>query len=342
MFDAVNILDKQITQSMPVSISLGDVTDALIRSAGTGIYMLQDGVFLYTNHLFQELTGYTNEELLSTNPLNLVHPDDRELVRMKAIANLKKAEDDPSPYEYRFIKKNGDVIWVMERVTSTYYQGKRATIGSFMDVTVRKQAEEELKHGIKELQLTLDATINAMAVIVETKDPYTAGHQRRVTHLACAIAKEQGLPKTQIDGIRMASAIHDIGKICVPTEILSKPGKLEDIEFNLIKNHPMVGFTILKEMKFGCPVAQTVLQHHERMDGSGYPMGLKEDEILVEARILAVADVVEAMASYRPYRPALGIDLALSEIMQNKGALYDPNVVDTCISLFRDKGFSLV
>jgi PAS domain S-box-containing protein len=338
----VNTISLPEKQNVPRSIELGDMADALVRSAGTGIYMIQDGVFLYTNHLFQELTGYTEEELLGTNPLNLVHPADRELVRTKAIANLKKVTFDPSPYEYRFIKKNGDIIWVIERVTSTYFQGKRATVGSFMDVTVRKQAEEELKHGFKELELTLEATINAMAVIVETRDPYTAGHQRGVAHLACAIAEEQGLPQEKIDGIRMSAAIHDIGKICVPTEILSKPGKLDDIEFNLIKNHPMVGYNILKEMKFRCPVAQTVLQHHERINGSGYPMGLMGEEILIESRILSVADVVEAMASYRPYRPALGIDAALDEIDQNKGILYDPNIAESCLSLFHDKGFKLL
>ena len=341
MTTELSIIENRTIRSAPGPVKLGSIADALIRSAGTGIYMIQDGVFLYTNHLFNELTGYSKEELRGMYPLDLVHPEDRELVRTRAIANLKKTEYDPSPYEYRFIKKNGDIIWVMERVTSTLYEGKRATVGSFMDVTARKQSEEELKHSFEELEQTLEATVSAMAVIVETRDPYTAGHQRRVAHLACAIAEEMGLPQDKIDGIRMAATIHDIGKICVPTEILSKPGKLDDIEFNLIKNHPMVGFNILKEMKFQRPVAQIVLQHHERMNGSGYPIGLGGEAILIEARIVAVADVVEAMASYRPYRPALGIDVALDEIEKNKGILYDPDAAGACISLFRNRGFSL-
>jgi len=178
-----------------------------------------------------------------------------------------------------------------------------------------------------------------MAVIVESRDPYTAGHQRRVTDLACAIAIEMGLSQTQIDGIRMAASTHDIGKIYVPAEILSKSGKLAEIESSIIKTHPQVGYNVLKEIEFPYPVAQIVLQHHERMDGSGYPAGLTGDYILLEARILGVADVVEAMASHRPYRPAMGIDKALEEISRYKGMLYDPEAVDACLRLFADQRF---
>ena len=178
--------------------SLGDVADALTRSAGTGIYVVQDGVFLYTNHLFQELTGFTESELLGVHSLDLVHPDDRELVRTKAIENLR-SKSDPRPYEYRFIKKNGATIWVLEKVTSTYYNGRRATVGSFMDVTEHKQAMEELKQSLEKIETTLDTTINAMASVVELRDPYTAGHQRRVADLASALSREMGLMRD--DGI---------------------------------------------------------------------------------------------------------------------------------------------
>jgi len=171
------------------------------------------------------------------------------------------------------------------------------------------------------------------------RDPYTAGHQRRVAELASAIAKEMRLPKEKIEGIHMAGLIHDIGKIAVPAEILSKPSKLSKMEMDLIKAHSQVGYELLKEIDFPWPVANIVLQHHERLDGVGYPQGLKGDEILLEARILAVADVVEAMASHRPYRPALGLDAALDEIKQGKGKLYEPAAVDACLVLF-EKGFT--
>ena len=206
----------------------------------------------------------------------------------------------------------------------------------------RKRAERELQRSLKKLQVTLEGTIRALASAVEMRDPYTAGHQRDVTQLACAIAKEMGLPEEQIEGIRMAGLIHDIGKINVPAEILSKPGTLNGLEFGLIKTHPQVGHDILNgAIEFPWPVAQIVLQHHERMDGSGYPQGLSGEEILLEARILGVADVVEAMASHRPYRPALSVSQALEEISQNRGVLYDPEVVDACLKVFAKKGFSV-
>ena len=207
------------------------------------------------------------------------------------------------------------------------------------EITACKRAEGELQRTTENLRKALGATIQAIALTVETKDAYTAGHQRRVADLARAIATEMGLSEEQIDGIRMAGVIHDIGKISVPGEILSKPGEISGIEFSLIKTHPQVGYDILKTIDFPWPVAQIVLQHHERMDGSGYPQGLSGEEIMLEARILAVTDVVEAMASHRPYRPAHSIEEALEEISQNRGVLYDPEVVDACWRLFTEKGF---
>ena len=208
------------------------------------------------------------------------------------------------------------------------------------DITKRKQAEREIKQGYKKLQKTIEGTINIMAKIVETRDPYTAGHQQRVSKLATSIAQEMVLSQDKIKGIRIAALIHDVGKISIPAEILTKPSKLNKMEFDLIKSHPKIGYDILRKVDFPWSLAEFILQHHERLDGSGYPRGLKGDEILMEARILGVADVVEAMSSHRPYRPALGIDKALEEISQNKGILYDPKVVDTCIKLFEEKGFN--
>jgi putative nucleotidyltransferase with HDIG domain len=210
--------------------------------------------------------------------------------------------------------------------------GSKKSIASLIDITENKKSEERLKK-------TMDATIDTMSKIIEAKDPYTSDHQHRVCQLAVSLAQELGLSEDKIEGIRIASLIHDIGKIGLPTEILSKPTTLTDIEYSLLKNHSQIGYDILKSIDFSYPIAQIVLQHHERLNGSGYPNNLKGDKILLEARILGVADVVEAMSSHRPYRPALGIDKALEEISQNKGILYDPEVVDACLRLFEEKGF---
>ncbi|MDP2647040.1 MAG: response regulator [Desulfobacterales bacterium] len=205
----------------------------------------------------------------------------------------------------------------------------------------RKQAEEERKVTLERLRKALGATVRALVVTSEIRDPYTAGHQRRVADLARSIGEKLSLSDDQIDGIRMASTIHDLGKISVPAEILSKPAKLDDIEFALIKRHSLSGYDILKDIDFPWPVARMVLEHHERLDGSGYPNGLTVDNILLESRVIAVADVVEAIASHRPYRAGLGIDVALDEIEKNKGILYDREVVDACLKLFRENGYEL-
>ncbi|MCG6946370.1 MAG: HD domain-containing protein [Deltaproteobacteria bacterium] len=207
------------------------------------------------------------------------------------------------------------------------------------DIARRENAEAEVQSTLDKLRSAMSGVVQAMALTVERRDPYTAGHQRRVSDLARGVAAEMTLPTHQIDGIRMAGLIHDLGKICVPVEILSKPGQLTEIEHTLIKDHPQVGYEILKEIEFPWPVAQIVLQHHERIDGSGYPVGLSGDDIIIEAKTLAVADVVEAMASHRPYRPTLGRDMALKEICQNRGVLYDADVVDACMKLLQEKNF---
>lgn len=205
----------------------------------------------------------------------------------------------------------------------------------------RKQAENALRISLRQVRRVMQTTVQVLGLAVETRDPYTAGHQRRTTDLARAMATEMGLSPDQIEGIRMAGVIHDIGKISLPSEILSKPTKLTTAEFSLIKDHARQGYEILKGVESPWPLAEIVYQHHERIDGSGYPRGFKGDEILIEARILAVADVVESMASFRPYRAALGIDLALEEISKNRGILYHPPAVDVCLKLFREKGYRL-
>jgi putative nucleotidyltransferase with HDIG domain len=238
--------------------------------------------------------------------------------------------------------KSGERIPVIFNGSVIYEEDGRlsAVVGVARDIRERKRAEEELRQSHAQLQRTLEGTINVLVSAIEMRDPYTAGHQRRVTQLACAIAEEMGLPKERIEGLRMAGLIHDLGKINVPAEILSKPGPLNDLEYGIVKVHAQVGYDVLKGIEFPWPVAEIVLQHHERLNGSGYPQGLSDDDIILEARILGVADVVEAMSSHRPYRPPRGLDKALEEISQNRGVLYDPEVVDACLRLFTEKGFT--
>lgn len=197
----------------------------------------------------------------------------------------------------------------------------------------------ELEKTIAMLRRALEGVIQTLTIASDTRDPYTAGHQRRVANLAISIAQEMGLPENVVEGIRIAGLIHDIGQLAVPAEILSKPSKINDLEFQLIKTHPEVGYDILINIDFPWPVAEIVLQHHERMNGSGYPRKLKRPDIIIEARIINVADVVEAMASHRPYRPSIGIEKSLEQISKNRGILYDEEVVDACLRLFEEKGY---
>ena len=206
---------------------------------------------------------------------------------------------------------------------------------------LRNRLEFLVDDRTNELRKSMLAFVTAIASTVEMRDPYTAGHQRRTAHLASAIARELRLSENQIEGLNLASVVHDIGKIRVPAEILCKPGKLDEFEFGLIKQHPETGYAILKSIDFPWPIAKTVLQHHERLDSSGYPQGLKDEEILLEAKILAVADVVEAMISHRPYRAGLGVDAALNEITHHRGVLYDATVVDACLMLIQENGYTL-
>ena len=230
-------------------------------------------------------------------------------------------------------------------ITYTPYQDGGGSITHAVVVlhnfTKRKMVERELQQSYVKLQKTLEDTVRALSAMVELRDPYTAGHQNRVAGIAQAIAVEMNLPNDSVSGIRVASLLHDIGKIRVPSDILVKPSRLTNLEFELIKEHSYTGYELLKSIEFPWPVADIVLQHHERMDGSGYPQGLKQKDILLESRIIGVADVVEAMVFHRPYREALGLDAALDEIRKNKAILYDPEVVEACIRIFLEKGYKI-
>jgi PAS domain S-box-containing protein/putative nucleotidyltransferase with HDIG domain len=245
--------------------------------------------------------------------------------------SFSEEQHQPSPDIYY------DISW------NPVLQGKEVIgISAFMrDITESKKAEARLQETFLGLRNALGGIIQVLSAVSEKRDLYTAGHQRRVANLAQAIAQELGLSPDRAEGIRVAGVIHDIGKMSIPAEILSKPARLSEIEYKMIQSHAQIGHDILGDVKFAWPIAKMILQHHERMDGSGYPQRLKGDDILLESRILAVSDVIEAMASHRPYRSALGIEAALKEIENGKGVLYDPAVVSACLTLFREKGYAL-
>ncbi|OCC14473.1 response regulator [Dissulfuribacter thermophilus] len=313
----------------------------LIENANDGVVVIEEsGHISFANSKFFEVTGYSRNELKDLQVINLVHPEDRNLV----LGTMKKrlaGERCPENYEARVLSKGGETIYVDINASLIKNKDGTSSILAFLrDITDQKRINKELKKSLEELRKIMDGVIHAMALTVETRDPYTAGHQRRVAKISRAIAEEMGLGNEKVEEIYTSAVIHDIGKISVPAEILVKPGRITEIEFSLIKTHCQVGYEIIKNIEFRWPIAEIVLQHHERLDGSGYPARLSGDDILLEARIIAVADVIEAMASHRPYRPALGIEKALEEISRNKGILYDPDVVDASLALF-EKGFSL-
>jgi PAS domain S-box-containing protein/putative nucleotidyltransferase with HDIG domain len=309
----------------------------------------------------ERVLGYRPEEMSGKRiqDLGIFPPDQWQRV----LSDVRRvfAGERLDSIEYEFLARDGKVK-VGEVSTSPIFQDGKVVsfISLARDVTDRRHAEEALRQseekfhrahqraesalteGYEHLRKALEATIQAMAATVETRDPYTAGHQRRVADLAHAIAQEMGLSAEEIEGVRLAAVIHDIGKISIPAEILSKPIALTEIEYQLIKTHSQTGYDILKDIDFPWPVARIVVEHHERMDGSGYPAGLKGEAISLLSRILAVADVVEAIASHRPHRPARNIEAALDEIGKYSGILYDPRVVEACSRLFRGKDYHMV
>jgi PAS domain S-box-containing protein len=305
--------------------------------------------FTYVSPSIIRLRGYTAEEVMAQTFEQIMTPESLQIVatvfeeEMILEASGTEDPDRIRILELEEYRKDGSTVWLESHLTS--FRDKENKLAGIIalnhDITERRKAEAKLQQTLYSLKNAVGATIQVMVSAVEMKDPYTAGHQLRSADLACAIATEMGLTQEKIDGIHMAGSIHDIGKLSIPAEILSKPTKLTNIEFSLIKEHVLSGYEMLKDVESPWPLAQIVYQHHERMDGSGYPRNLKGDEIIIEARIMAVADVVEAMASHRPYRPSLGIDATLEEIEKNRGILYDAAVADACLRLFRGKGFQL-
>lgn len=316
----------------------------ILKSIGDGVIATnKNGAITFMNPLAETLTGWKLDQALDRSLSDVFRvmnqkPGKMQMISIKKILNGKESALSD---ESILVSKNGKKTPIDPRLEPIKDDNGNISgaVLAFTDVTARKMAEDELKRSFEQQKIAMEGTVRAIAYTIETRDPYTAGHQRRVTKLACTIGEEMGLPKDQIEGLRMSGELHDIGKIYVPAEILSKPGQISEAEYTIIKTHSQVGHDILKTIEFPWPVSRIVLQHHERIDGSGYPLGLKGNEILLEAKILAVADVLEAMATHRPYRPALSVQESLDEITRNRGKLYDPEVVDICLRLFKEKRF---
>ncbi|MCX5996706.1 MAG: PAS domain S-box protein [Chloroflexi bacterium] len=291
--------------------------------------------------------GFTHQEMLELPMEKQLAPESFRAAIGIFSKEISRVESDPGynpvhTLDLEYCCKDGTTVWA-ESKFSVIRDSSGEPISILVearDITERKLAEENLVKSYESVKKTLNDAINTMVKIVEMRDPYTAGHQHKVAQLATAIAREMKWEDTRIDQLRTAAVVHDVGKMYIPSDILSRPGRLSEIEFNLIKTHAQSGYDIVRGMDFPGNIAKAVLQHHERLDGSGYPNGLKSEDTLLEAKILAVADVIEAMCSHRPYRPALGLEKAFEEISKNRGKLYDPDVVAACLKLFTEKGFN--
>ncbi len=298
-----------------------------------------NGIHTFCNKAFGLITGYGPAELIGNNYTMLMDEKTAEEIskHFNAVYRLEAAK---KTVVYEIIRKDGTDRIVEISVSLMRSPAGKPTgfRGIIRDITERLR-EMDLQESFNTMRKALGQTVQALSLALEVRDPYTAGHHRRVSDLARAIASLMGFTRDRIDGIRIAGSIHDIGKISIPSEILSKPATLTAIEFKLIKTHPQMGYDILKNIDFPWPVAMAIYQHHERINGSGYPTGITDKNIILEAKILAVADVVEAMSSHRPYRRAIGTDIAIDEVKKNSGILYDKNVVDACCVLFKEKGY---
>jgi len=293
------------------------------------------------NQAAERLFSCRRQDVIGWNISRLLVPKGHRRYFHQALKKLRSRQNtsgNPSPVERRALTTDGREIPVEITVLPT--RGDNTDSFLFFLRNLSRQGNGGARHVEKQLKKAMIQTIESISLTIDLRDPYTAAHQRRVAHLAQTIAEELDLPAATVEGIYLGALIHDIGKIAIPGEILSRPNRLDDTSMKLIRQHPTLGHTIVRHIDFPWPIADIVLQHHERMDGSGYPHQLAGDEVILEARIVAVADVVEAMSSHRPYRPSLGIDAALDEIML-KPQLYSPPIADACRRLFVEKGYQL-
>ncbi|SER69104.1 MASE3 domain-containing protein [Giesbergeria anulus] len=314
----------------------------MIEQTISGVYVRRGGDIIYVNPSYCQMIGWSAPELLHKNILSFTTTDPDNLQRIHAAwARLAAGERNIS-YSVPMRHKNGQLIDLELNANQlTWDDGKEATIVMAQDVTERKRAEEQIAGYVRQLEDSMKGTLQAVSNMVEMRDPYTAGHERRVGLIAGAIARELGWDEGRCAMLELVGLVHDIGKIAVPAEILTKPSRLSELEMEIIKCHAQTGYEILKDVHFPMPVAEIIRQHHERMDGSGYPQGLRGNDIMPEARVLCVADVLESMAADRPYRPALGLDVALAEIVRGRGTVYDAQVADALVRLVRERGYTL-
>jgi PAS domain S-box-containing protein/putative nucleotidyltransferase with HDIG domain len=304
---------------------------ALLKNVKEAVIATDEGSRVtYLNPFAEQLVGWAQGEALGRPLEEILRPAGPALEDLDRVREVTL-----------FHKEGRSFPAEVQRSTFGRDEEVAGSIVVVRDISERRRSESEIRQGWSKLRQALEGAIRAVASTIEIKDQYTAGHQRRVSKLSCAIARELGLPVSQVEGIKVAGDIHDIGKIYVPTEILTKPGGLTAEEFAIIKMHPQLGYDILRKIDFPWPIATIVLQHHERIDGSGYPAGLKKGDILIEARIVSVSDTVEAMSSHRPYRPALSFDDVLAEISRNRGRFYDAEVAEVCLRLLREKNVSV-
>lgn len=327
-------------QVLPLSIT------KIFSATPVIIYSLEyrDGrsTAIWVSNNIGKILGYSEEEALSIDWWkNNLHPDDHK----KAIAESQKfLNHGGGSHEYRFRRTDGSYLYAKDdlQLIDQDREGTKLFIGVWTDLSDNHRAQLEIKAYAARIEDAMYNTINMIAELTELRDPYTAGHEARVGELAATIAAEMGYDSEFQQGLRVAGLLHDVGKIGIPSEILIRPRQLQTAQYELLKTHAEYSYLLVRNIVFPWPIAQTVYQHHERLDGSGYPRGLKADEIILEARILAIADVVESMSSHRPYRPAIGLEQALMEIEKNAGKLYDATAARACLMLFREKGYELL
>ncbi len=333
-----------------------ELMDIIESSPDATLVINREGKILHWNRAMVEITGYTAESMLGKDNYEhgwVLYNGNRRPMLIDLIVN-------PSlniSHMYTHLRREGDILIsdnnlaylkgeqkIMWGMAAPIYNSQGQVVGAIetiRDITERKREEEELQRSHDQLKVILESTVHALAITTEKRDQYTAGHQERVANLACAIAQEIGVSENIIENIKIAGTLHDIGKLYVPMDILNQTSQLGEIQRLLVMTHSAAGYDTIKEIPFSGPIAEIVLQHHERMDGSGYPKGLKGPDILIEARILAVADTFEAMSSHRPYRPALGIEKAMDEIQKNAGKLYDESIVAACVRLIKENRYQL-
>ena len=349
----VSVFGRDITDRKRAELLLAESSSkyqSLVSSMAEGVvFQAADGRIVAVNPAAERIQGRSAQEMMghvSDDPMwQAIHEDGTPFPGPEHPAVVTLRTGEPQLNVVMGIKKpSGERRWLSINSAPVFGEDKArpsAVVATFHDITERRQDEQQIADYVRQLENTMRQTLQAVANMVEMRDPYTAGHSSRVGVIAGAIARELGWPEEKAQTLQLIGLVHDIGKIAVPVEILSKPSKLTPLEVRIVQTHAGKGFEILKEVSFPLPIATIIQQHHERMDGSGYPNGIRGEQILLEARILAVADVVESMASHRPYRPAQGIDAALLEIENNAGRLYDPQVVEALLNLVRNKHYTL-